>query len=226
MFASGVPKFDLLERQYAWYSDHNMDRGEALNNYLASIGEPTFIFFGPHANCTAELCSYRWSVYGYRPEMSANVFFMCVFFALLVAHVVIGARRKAWAFMSFMIAGCADEILGYAGRVCMYYDLWNFKAFMVQVVCITTAPVFFCAAIYMVLAKRYVLHVVCNTPHVSAKLLTRPHKIASTPSPQLSHASRPPSSSGCSSPATSSPWSCKAPAVRSPRCPPASARRA
>jgi len=39
-----------------------MDRSQELNDYLASIGQPTFIFFGPNANCTFELCSTGWSV--------------------------------------------------------------------------------------------------------------------------------------------------------------------
>ncbi|KAJ4391294.1 hypothetical protein N0V93_004911 [Gnomoniopsis smithogilvyi] len=130
-----------------------MDRMKALNDYLASTGQPTFDFFGPNANCTLDLCSPRWSVYGYRPSLGANAFYAGIFFCAMLAHVAVGVKRRAWSFMACMVCGCVDEMMGYAARVWMFYDLWNFSAFMIQVVCITTAPVFYCAAIYIVLAK-------------------------------------------------------------------------
>lgn len=52
-----------------------------------------------------------------------------------------------------MVAGCLDEVVGYSGRVMMWYNPFNFAAFMIQIVCVTTAPVFFCAAIYVTLAR-------------------------------------------------------------------------
>lgn len=72
-----------------------------------------------------------------------------------------------------MILGCAHETTGYIGRVLMYYNPWSFVAFIIQIseifprelvthdflkkltlsVCITQAPVFFCAAIYVTLAQ-------------------------------------------------------------------------
>lgn len=154
-----------------------MDRVEALNAYLASQGKPTFTYFGPHANCTLELCSPKWSVYGYRPAPGANLALLIIFLLALIFHVAIGVKWRAWSFMGCMICGCLDEIIGYAARVWMFYDLWNFSAFMIQVgkhnthssrpsvtqfsnpvqVCITTAPVFYCAAIYVVLARSFVL---------------------------------------------------------------------
>lgn len=153
------------------------DRMEALNAYLASQGKPTFIYFGPNANCTLDLCPPQWSVYGYRPSLGVNLAFLIVFLLALIVHVAMGIRWRAWYFMACMICGCLDEILGYAARVWMFYDLWNFNAFMLQVgkqntessrpyskqsliisqVCITTAPVFYCASIYVVLAKTFVL---------------------------------------------------------------------
>lgn len=110
-----------------------MDRMEALNAHLASTGQPTFNFFGLDANCTLELCSPKWSVYGYRPNLGANLFFVCIFFCAMIAHVAIGLKWKMWSFMGCMVCGCLDEMLGYAARVWMFYNLWNFTAFMIQV---------------------------------------------------------------------------------------------
>lgn len=110
-----------------------MDPIQKLNDYLNSTGRGTFDFFGPDANCTLALCSPEWSVYSYRPALGANIAFLALFFAAMILHVGIGAKRHAWSFMACMVAGCLDEMLGYAGRVWMFYDLWNFNAFMIQV---------------------------------------------------------------------------------------------
>lgn len=110
-----------------------MNPAEVLNKYLAATGQPTFIFFGPHANCTSELCPPAWSAYGYRPDLVANLALLAAFTAALLAHIVIGVRWRQWSFMACMICGCLDEMLGYGARVWMYYDLWNFNAFMIQV---------------------------------------------------------------------------------------------
>lgn len=112
--------------------DATMTPSEALNEYLAATGRPHFVFFGPHANCTFELCSTAWSAYGYRPDLGANIALLVTFIVALLAHVVLGVWWRQWYFMACMICGCLDEILGYAARVWMYYDLWSFKAFMIQ----------------------------------------------------------------------------------------------
>lgn len=110
-----------------------MDRIDALNAFLASMGQPTFVFFGPQANCTLDLCPPQWSVYGYRPSLGANVFFMSMFFCAMIAHIIIGVRGRAWSFTACMVCGCLDAMLGYATRAWMFFDLWNFDAFMIQV---------------------------------------------------------------------------------------------
>ena len=80
-----------------------------------------------------------------------------------------------------MIVGAVNAIIGYVGRVMMYYNPFNFAAFMLQIsesgsslnlsmkktegkdkltsrllfcflVCITTGPVYYSAAIYITLA--------------------------------------------------------------------------
>lgn len=115
-----------------------MDPIQQLNEYLNATGRGTFDFFGPDANCTLALCSPDWSVYGYRPALGANLAFLVLFFLALAAHIAVGLKYRSsssssWSFVACMAAGCLDEMLGYAGRVWMFYDLWNFNAFMIQV---------------------------------------------------------------------------------------------
>ena len=58
--------------------------------------------------------------------------------------------------MTFMILGCLVEIIGYIGRIIMYNNPFSFPGFMIQIVFITTGPVFYTAAIYVTLSKTYV----------------------------------------------------------------------
>ncbi|KAJ0416693.1 RTA1 like protein-domain-containing protein [Aspergillus carlsbadensis] len=112
-----------------------------------------FVTFGPNANCTLELCSIHQSVYGYRPSLPANIAFIALFNVAMVIHIYLGIRWKAWWYMWCMVLGCTHETAGYIGRVLMYRDPWSFAAFIVQIICITQAPVFFCAAIYVTLSQ-------------------------------------------------------------------------
>ncbi|KAF2218271.1 hypothetical protein BDZ85DRAFT_106699 [Elsinoe ampelina] len=51
-----------------------------------------------------------------------------------------------------MIVGCISGIVGYAGRILLHYNPFSFRAFLLVSACVTTAPIAFCAAIYVTLA--------------------------------------------------------------------------
>ncbi|KAG8406284.1 RTA1 like protein [Metarhizium acridum] len=55
--------------------------------------------------------------------------------------------------MAFMTAGCLVEIVGYAPRILLYKSPFDFIAFLIQIIFITTGPVFYTAAIYVTLSK-------------------------------------------------------------------------
>lgn len=120
------------------------DRGELPNGLTV---------FGPGANCTLALCPVEWSVYQYRPNLAANVVFLILFALAMLIHIYLGIRWKSWFFMSFMIMGCMVEIIGYVGRIIMHDNPFSFPGFMIQIVFITTGPVFYTAAIYVTLSK-------------------------------------------------------------------------
>jgi hypothetical protein len=66
-------------------------------------------------------CPVELTVYGYRPNIGANAFFVASFALLAVMHLGLGIRGKTWFFCGVMIAGCIGEAIGYAGRIL----LWN-----------------------------------------------------------------------------------------------------
>lgn len=111
------------------------------------------VIFGPEANCTLALCPITWSVYQYRPSLPANIIFLVLFDLAMVVHIYLGCRWRSWWFMVFMILGCLVEMVGYIGRIVMYKNPFNFAGFMIQIVFITTGPVFYTASIYVTLSK-------------------------------------------------------------------------
>ncbi|KAK9419701.1 putative Sphingoid long-chain base transporter RSB1 [Seiridium unicorne] len=111
------------------------------------------ISFGPKANCTLDLCPVEWSVFQYRPSLAANGAFIGLFFVVGVLHAVLGFRWKTWFFGWSMILGSIMEIVGYVGRILLHENPFSFVAFMMQIICVTCAPVFYCAGIYVTIAQ-------------------------------------------------------------------------
>ncbi|KAL5394524.1 hypothetical protein PMIN04_007246 [Paraphaeosphaeria minitans] len=109
--------------------------------------------FGPLANCTLALCPVEWSVFTYQPSIAANAALLAIFGLLLLVHAAQGINYRAWGYMGCMIAGCVLQIVGYVGRIMLHGNPFDFNAFLMQIICITVAPVFYCAAIYVLLAQ-------------------------------------------------------------------------
>lgn len=124
---------------------------------MSQVPPDNLVIFGPDANCTLALCPVEWSVYQYRPSLAANITFIVLYAIAMGTHLVLGIKWKQWFYMSFMMIGCLFEIIGYIGRIIMYSNPFNFGGFMVQIVFITSGPVFYTAAIYVTLSKTYVL---------------------------------------------------------------------
>jgi len=137
------------------------------------------ISFGKNANCTLALCPVEASILQYRPSIPGNGTIIGLFALAMLIHIIQGLRWKSWDFMICMILGCVDEIIGYIGRIMLNSNPFSFNAFVIQIgksreqtltrllsankslltcsptdaVCITTAPVFYCSAIYVLLSR-------------------------------------------------------------------------
>ena len=110
------------------------------------------VIFGPDANCTLSECPIEWSVFQYRPSLPANATFLALFALSTAFHVAVGVKWRSWWFMGCMTIGSILEAVGYAGRLIMYHDPWDFQGFLIQIVLITVAPVFYTGAIYVTLS--------------------------------------------------------------------------
>ncbi|KAL8685549.1 MAG: hypothetical protein Q9218_007690 [Villophora microphyllina] len=52
-----------------------------------------------------------------------------------------------------MVSGCILEVLGYIGRLMSYHDPFNENGFLMQICCLTIAPAFMAAGIYLTLSR-------------------------------------------------------------------------
>jgi hypothetical protein len=91
------------------------------------------IAFGPQANCTLDLCPLEWSIFQYQPSIGANAAFIAIFGLLLFLHLAQGVWYKAWGYMGCMLAGCILQIIGYAGRIMLHDNPFDFNAFLIQI---------------------------------------------------------------------------------------------
>lgn len=119
---------------------------------------PYAVVFGPHANCTLETCDLQYSVYKYLPSLAANVTFIALYSLALIVHVYLGWKWRSMWFAVLMVLGCVFEIIGYTGRIILHSNPFSFPGFMIQIILVTGAPVFYTAAIYMTLAQTYAIH--------------------------------------------------------------------
>ncbi|KAF2858952.1 RTA1-domain-containing protein [Piedraia hortae CBS 480.64] len=103
-------------------------------------------------------CPVEATVYGYRPNLGGNAFFLAIFAICTVVQIVLALKYRARRSFSVVMAiGTAGEAIGYAGRVMMHSNPWSGPGFKTQIVCLIFCPTFLAAAIYLTL-KHLVIH--------------------------------------------------------------------
>ncbi|KAJ0114652.1 hypothetical protein J7T55_004896 [Diaporthe amygdali] len=105
------------------------------------------------SKCTevTPLCPVEYTTLGYYPNKPLNIFCAAAFGVAMVIQLVVCVWKKTWAFSSFIVAGCALEVAGYAARVPLAANPWNSQAFQTQICAIILAPTLICISIYLTL---------------------------------------------------------------------------
>lgn len=104
--------------------------------------------------CTLSTCPLQSSYYNYRPSLPANTTFLTLFALSLLAFLLQATLSRR--FLGFTIAftsGCTLEVLGYIGRLMSYHNPFNQNGFLMQIVCLTIAPAFLAAGLYLTLSR-------------------------------------------------------------------------
>ncbi|KAL4757022.1 RTA1 domain-containing protein [Aspergillus foveolatus] len=110
------------------------------------------------ATCTLEICSIKDAYIQYQPTIPGNAVYIALFGILLVAQVAQTPLYRMWGFSISMIAGLLLEVLGYAARILFHDDPFNFDFFLMNLICLSLGPVFFCAALYFLLGRIVVVY--------------------------------------------------------------------
>jgi hypothetical protein len=102
-------------------------------------------------NAVSPECPVGDTLYGYYPNLGANVFFASLFGLLLLAQLIIGTYTRTWTFMLAVGLGIFGEMTGYIGRLIMHKNPWSDVGFEMQICCLVLAPSFLAAGIYLTL---------------------------------------------------------------------------
>jgi len=129
-----------------------------INDNLAWIlPNGTFYYAGgDNSNCTVSVCPVELSVYGYRPSLAASGTLISLYALCMGVQIMLGFHYRTWWFMTCMVLGCIDEIIGYVGRILYWQNPWGQAGFLIQIILITIGPVFFAGAIYVLLSQMFV----------------------------------------------------------------------
>ncbi|KAB2580243.1 Sphingoid long-chain base transporter rsb1 protein [Lasiodiplodia theobromae] len=102
-------------------------------------------------DCTQETCPVSASIYGYRPNIPANAFFVAIFGIAFIVQLIQGIRYRTWTYTLAMMCGCFTESIGHAGRIMLHNDPFGEAGFNLQICTLTLAPAFLAAAVYLML---------------------------------------------------------------------------
>lgn len=96
-------------------------------------------------------CPVQRSLYGYYPSLPANTFFLAFFAVCMIANTILGTWKRTWTYLIAMFFGCLAQVIGYSGRLIMNDNPFSMVGFQIQICCLTLAPAFNSAAIYLTL---------------------------------------------------------------------------
>ncbi|KAI9837863.1 MAG: hypothetical protein M1838_004729 [Thelocarpon superellum] len=108
--------------------------------------------------CTLATCSLKDAFVEYQPSLAGNGFFLAIFIIAFFAQIGLGIRYRTWGYMAGMFGGLLLEIIGYIGRLKLHFDPFLKQNFLIYLVCLTLAPAFISAAIYLSLARIVVIY--------------------------------------------------------------------
>ncbi|KAI1765038.1 RTA1-domain-containing protein [Hypoxylon sp. FL1150] len=107
-------------------------------------------------NCQKDLIPGFDYSYGYRPSLAAGIVF-CVLFGIgFFWHLLQTIRLRRWT-SALLTIGALTELIGWIGRTWSAECPYNQNAFLIQIVTLIIGPVFFTAALYVLLGTFIVL---------------------------------------------------------------------
>ncbi|KAF2257599.1 RTA1-domain-containing protein [Lojkania enalia] len=106
-----------------------------------------------NVRCTLETCCLAQSSFLYLPNWGGNLFFTIYFGVFCIPQLWLGIRYRQKGFAIGMLIGLILETVGYAGRLMLHNDPFDANAFLIYLICLTIAPVFISASIYLSMVR-------------------------------------------------------------------------
>ncbi|KAK9490407.1 RTA1 like protein-domain-containing protein [Lipomyces doorenjongii] len=112
----------------------------------------------PDNLCTLQTCTLAQAHFTYLPNLGGNAFYAAWFGLLAVVQILLLVRYRIWGYSVAMLGGLILEILGYVGRIQMHFNPFTKNPFAMYLVCLTIAPAFLGAAVYLCLSRIVVVY--------------------------------------------------------------------
>ena len=103
--------------------------------------------------CTPQTCDLSLGQVDYLPTVAGNALYAAIFGLLVICQIGFGIRYKTWGYMIALLCGLVIEIVGYIGRIMMHNNIFDNNSFIMYLVCLTIAPAFLGAGIYLCLSR-------------------------------------------------------------------------
>jgi hypothetical protein len=118
------------------------------------------ILLNHDALCTSALCDLTLAHFDYIPSIGGNALYAAIFGLYIFANLFLGIKHKTWGYMAAMLLGLSGEVIGYIGRILLWKNPFDPTGndFLIYLVCLTIAPAFLAAGIYLCLARIVVLY--------------------------------------------------------------------
>jgi hypothetical protein len=101
-----------------------------MSHFVAPNG---LVGFGKGSNCTLDICPIEYSVFEYLPSLAANSIFLALFVISSLIHLYQAIRYKTTFYSAAAILGGVTEVIGYAGRILLHNNPFNFNYFLIQI---------------------------------------------------------------------------------------------
>ncbi|KAG9244915.1 RTA1 like protein-domain-containing protein [Calycina marina] len=105
------------------------------------------------SDCTPKLCDMKYATMEYVPNVYANELYLALFAIFLVVQLIMVFPYHTWSYTFMMFLGSILECVGYWGRLAMHFNIFMETPFLINIIALTIAPVFYTAAIYLTLAR-------------------------------------------------------------------------
>lgn len=112
----------------------------------------------PSDYCTLDLCPLTDAYIDYIPSLGGNAFYLALFSLLLLLQTILGIRYRTWGYLAGLTGGLILEVIGYAGRLQMHSNPFKFSSFLQYLICLTIAPAFLSASIYICLGRIVIVY--------------------------------------------------------------------